>query len=423
MLGGTGRELAELLHPITPEEFLAEYWEKKALFVRGTPGKFKGLFDRERFDRAILHAGFDKRAPASFGIHAFWRNRHDQYAAIQIEPQQVREALTSRTTICVNDIGAGDAGLARFAADIKRQLQLTSPVRFNCYLSPPGEGLDTHYDARHAMVIQIEGRKQWRYSRLPAANYPLRNAIVEQDGRVRQSDGKPIKDVATPDTSQFEEVLLEPGDLLYLPPGCWHDAKANTESSLAMNMACETVGFFGILGPELERVLQGRVEWRALVPASLASPTMGGAMPPEVRRFISTRLEELQSLLGKLAADDTELERLWRRATTTSPQPAPARQTAETPLQPDVVLVRTEPYPLVYAARPATPGTTMSMVYVYGANTEVALGGDALPLIRALSERQRFSLAEVEMWTGGLRLEQAHEVLKVLVARGLLRPE
>ncbi|QSQ21784.1 cupin-like domain-containing protein [Pyxidicoccus parkwayensis] len=422
MLAGTGHELAQLLHPVTPEEFLAKYWEKQALHVRGTPEKFARLFDRKRFDQAILHAGFDKRAPASFGIHAFWRNRHGLYAAIEIAPDQVREALTSRTTVCVNDIGAGDEGLSVFAAHIKRQLGLPSPVRFNCYLSPPGEGLDTHYDARHATVIQLSGRKLWRYSRLPAAAYPLRNAIVEQDGRVRQSDNKPIKDVPTPDESQFEEVMLEPGDILYLPPGCWHNAKAGDDSSLALNMACETVGFFSILGPELERVLQNRVEWRSLVPATLATPAGAGAMPPEVKEFISSRVSELRELLGKLAADEAELERLWRRSSTSSPHFTQARPASEVSLKPGDVLQRTEPYPLPFVVRPDAKADAPAAVYVYGANTEVALPGDALPLVRALAERQRFTVSEVESWPG-VRLEQAHDVLKLLVTRGLLRTE
>ena len=193
MPADTGRELAELLHRLTPGEFLAEYWEKQALHVRGTPGKFAGLFDRERFDRALLHANFDRRAPSSFSIRAFWRNRHGEYAAIELEPHQVREALSSRTTLCVNDISAGDAGLARFAAHIKRQLNLTAPVYFSCYLSPAGEGLDTHYDARHGTVIQISGRKLWRYSRHPAMRYPPRNVIVEQDGRLRYADDRPAR--------------------------------------------------------------------------------------------------------------------------------------------------------------------------------------------------------------------------------------
>jgi len=420
MHGDTGRELAQLLHPLTPEAFLAEYWEKQALHVRGTPNKFARLFDQERFDQALLRANFDKRAPASFGIRAFWRNRHGLYAAIEIQPDQVREAFASRSTICVNDISAGDAGLARFAAHIKRQLNLSSPVYFSCYLSPEGEGLDTHYDARHATILQLSGRKLWRYSRHPAMPYPPRNVIIEQDGRARHADGRPAREVSAPDESQFEEVLLEPGDILYLPPGCWHNAKASGETSLALTLSCSTSGFMGMLAPELERVLQQRVEWRTFVPAALTAQTEGGEMPVEARRFISARLAELQELLGKLAGDETELERLWRRAITSSPALARSGQALTTPLKPEDVLLRTEPYPLTYTVRQG-PGA-VSAVYVYGNSTEVTVPGEALPLVRAISSRQRFTAAEVEQWAG-TSLEHAWEVLKTFVARGLLSRE
>jgi ribosomal protein L16 Arg81 hydroxylase len=416
----TGRELAELLHPITPEQFLAEYWEKQALHVRGTPNKFAWLFDQERFDQAILRANFDKRAPASFGIRAFWRNRHGLYAAIEIQPDQVREAFASRSTICVNDISAGDAGLARFAAHIKRQLNLTSPVYFSCYLSPEGEGLDTHYDARHATIIQLSGRKLWRYSRHPALPYPQRNVIIEQDGSARNADGRPTKEVSSPDESQFEEVMMEPGDILYLPAGCWHNAKASGETSLALTLSCSTSGFLGMLTPELERVLQQKVEWRTFVPAVLTSQTEGGQMPVEARRFISARLAELQELLGKLASDETEIERLWRRAVGSSPALSRGGQVLTAPLKPEDVLLRTEPYPLTFAVRQGSGAVTA--VYVYGNSTEVVLPGEALPLVRGIASRPRFTVAEVEQWAGP-PLEHAWEVLKTLVARGLLRRE
>src|SRR5262252_1963259 len=52
----TGHELSELLAPITPVEFIEEYWQKKPLYVKGTPEKFQTLFNRYRFNRAIRAA-------------------------------------------------------------------------------------------------------------------------------------------------------------------------------------------------------------------------------------------------------------------------------------------------------------------------------------------------------------------------------
>ncbi|ATB37442.1 hypothetical protein CYFUS_002864 [Cystobacter fuscus] len=422
MSNGSGRELAEFLYPVSPKEFLSEYWEKKPLYVRGTPTKFARLFDRERFDRAILRVGFDKRKPAPFSIRALWRNRHDLQAGIEIEPTQVREALASRTTVCVNDITAGDAVLAEFAAHIKRQMNLATPVRFNCYLSPDGEGLDTHYDARHATIIQISGSKRWLYSRLPATNYPLANALVQKDGQIRHGEHNNRRqklDVPTPDESQFEEVLLEPGDLLYLPPGTWHNAKASGES-LALNMAFETVGMLQLLFPEIERLLSEKLEWRAILPATPLEQTRPGEIPLEVEQFITARLGELRDLLGKLSSRGVELERIWRRAVTSSPYVSLDGQAPTSPLKPEDVLVRTEPYPLSYVRKPGPDGT--QFVYVYGCNTEVLLPGEALSLVRGIAARQRFTVAEVEQW-GDISMKQGIEVLETLLTRGLLRRE
>jgi ribosomal protein L16 Arg81 hydroxylase len=422
MSDGSGDELAQFLSPITPQEFLSEYWEKKPLYVRGTPLKFARLFDRQRFDRAILNVGFDKRKPAPFSIRALWRNRHDLQAGIEIGPTQVREALASRTTVCVNDITAGDPVLAEFAAHIKRQMHLATPVRFNCYLSPDGEGLDTHYDARHATIVQISGSKRWLYSRLPATAYPLANALVEKDGRVRHGEHNNRRqklDVPTPDESQFAEVLLEPGDLLYLPPGTWHNAKASGES-LALNMAFETVGMLPLLFPELERVLSEKLDWRAILPAAALEQTRPGELPLAVEQFMVARLGELRDMIGRLASNGVELERMWRRAVTSSPYVSLPGQAPTSPLKPDDVLVRTEPYPLSYVRRPGPDGTLA--VYVYGCNAEVALSGDALALVKALTTRQRFTVAEVEQW-GDISWKQGIEVLEVLLTRGLLRRE
>lgn len=213
---------------------------------------------------------------------------------------------------------------------------------------------------------------------------------------------------------------MEPGDVLYLPPGCWHNAKASGEPSLALTMSCSTSGFMSILVPELERVLQQKVEWRALVPASLTALAPEAGVPAEARRFISARLTELQELLGKLASDETEIERLWRRASGASPALAVAGQPPTSPLKPEDVLVRTEPYPLAYGTRPGPGG--VAAVYVYGNSTELAFSGEALPLVKGLATRERFKVADVEAWAG-LGLERSLEVLKALMSRGLLRRE
>ncbi len=46
-------DLAELLTPITIEELVRDYWQRRPLYIAGTPGKLAQLLDRAAFDQAV----------------------------------------------------------------------------------------------------------------------------------------------------------------------------------------------------------------------------------------------------------------------------------------------------------------------------------------------------------------------------------
>lgn len=76
----------------------------------------------------------------------------------------------------------------------------------------PGGGVGPHFDAYDVFLIQLAGRRRWRIGR-------------QRDLSLRE--GLPLKILA--DFQPEEEHLLEPGDLLYLPPRWAHDGVAEGE--------------------------------------------------------------------------------------------------------------------------------------------------------------------------------------------------
>jgi ribosomal protein L16 Arg81 hydroxylase len=68
-------------------------------------------------------------------------------------------------------------------------------------------GMLPHRDAAHVLAIQLEGRKEWR--------------LYADPGQVASSAGLDVDDAAPTHT-----LVLEPGDVLYLPHGWPHDATA-----------------------------------------------------------------------------------------------------------------------------------------------------------------------------------------------------
>ena len=227
-----GRELAELLSPVSCEDFVDRYFARQSLHVKGHAGKFDHIFSMERL-RLALARGQHIEDPrfnltASFAGGEKAGSRKPMFSA---QLGEASDLLKSGATICITNIHMADPFLARWAQAIRARLSFTGTVGVNCYASPDGAGLPMHYDRRVATTLQIAGKKRWIYSTEAAKRWPDNNATYFE-GRAEPAD----IDVGTlPDDMAFQEVELNPGDLLCLPAGAWHAARG-VGYSLALNL-------------------------------------------------------------------------------------------------------------------------------------------------------------------------------------------
>ncbi len=72
-----------------------------------------------------------------------------------------------------------------------------------------GGGVGPHVDSYDVFLLQLAGRRRWRVGRADAT---------------RLRDDVPLKMLA--DFAPRQDWLLDPGDMLYLPPGWGHDGTA-----------------------------------------------------------------------------------------------------------------------------------------------------------------------------------------------------
>lgn len=104
----------------------------------------------------------------------------------------------------------------------------------NCWIGTAGTRTPLHYDAYDNLLVQIVGYKYVRlydrsYSnRLYVSNdgkYGLQGNISELDCENEDYERHPAaKDLP------YQEVLLRPGDCLYIPSKCWHYVRSLTTS-------------------------------------------------------------------------------------------------------------------------------------------------------------------------------------------------
>jgi lysine-specific demethylase/histidyl-hydroxylase NO66 len=88
----------------------------------------------------------------------------------------------------------------------------STPVGCNAYWTPQGsQGFAPHYDDIDALVVQLEGRKRWRLY-APRSTDELLPRVSSPNFSARDC-GAPLA-----------EVVLEPGDVLYMPRGLVHEA-------------------------------------------------------------------------------------------------------------------------------------------------------------------------------------------------------
>jgi len=81
------------------------------------------------------------------------------------------------------------------------------------------ELLPVHCDDRDIIILQMEGAKRWR---------------VYDDGAITRGDGKITQ--LRPQASPLLDRRLQPGDLLYLPAGHWHECENEAARSLHVGL-------------------------------------------------------------------------------------------------------------------------------------------------------------------------------------------
>jgi hypothetical protein len=296
--------LSDVLNPVPLHEFVSDYWQRKSLFVKGTAGKFAGLFDRHRFFSVAGQAR---------GIHAEWGAGQN---VTGVRPEQMDGLLKSGATLCLTGIEHVDSGLQTLTLNAKRELLHAGEVSIRSYLSAEGCGFDLHFDARVATTLQIEGCKRWWFSKTPAVPFPARNCNLIRPGQLgyQRAAEVPVEvweRFAPPDETELCEVLLEPGDVLCLPAGTWHRAKAAGTSSLALNLAFDSLGFLGILTAAIAPLLVNKPEWRQCPPPALSGETSPFGVPRELIQFFTSRLDELRAALASLDPEGPDLARAW----------------------------------------------------------------------------------------------------------------
>jgi ribosomal protein L16 Arg81 hydroxylase len=289
-------DMTSLLSPTTVQEF-GQAWNKRSRAFLGRADRFAEL----AFDHAELKAALQD---GQLTVKAQYVDPHAGHTELTIEPGRIDEYFAQGMTICVQNIDKVLPKLAQQSATLRRSMHFPGAINFSCYWSPPCGGFDLHCDDHAVFILQIKGKKEWRYSAASAVDRTF-GSIIYSPERVRdlRAIGLEIRD---PD--KLESVTLTPGDMLYLPAGAWHKTCAVSGESLGLTLRCFEGSAFDLVQNMLDKHMTMN-QWHEMLPLVAASETDRFSVPSDLEALFATRLSELKDFVAGLTVMD--LAQIW----------------------------------------------------------------------------------------------------------------
>jgi lysine-specific demethylase/histidyl-hydroxylase NO66 len=247
--------------------FDAAHWGRQPLHHRAaenTSGGFDDLFSRAAVDELLSRRGLRTpflRLTRNGDVIPAARYTRSGGAGAEIADQiaddKVLAEFAAGATLVLQGLHRTWTPIGAFAGALAADIG--HPVQVNAYVTPPtSQGLTPHYDVHDVFLVQFAGRKHWRIhepvlpSPVPDQPWQKRKASV-----IARSHEPPLLD-----------IVLEPGDVLYLPRGYIHSATSLDEISGHLTIGIHPVTRLA-LTEHIFATLAGDLTLRRSLPAGL----------------------------------------------------------------------------------------------------------------------------------------------------------
>jgi Cupin superfamily protein len=200
------------------DEFLAQAFHRQYRHVSGaienpaslmTWDALNTILATHRLDPPRLRLSMDGEmlpqyryaSPVMTRRHTVWQ---------RLYPAELHARLAEGASLVLDAADELHAPIGRAAMELEQWLR--AGVQANLYASwTPREGFGVHWDDHDVLVIQVDGAKRWKlYGQTRVA--PMYKDTTEPD---------------PPPSEPVAELVMQPGDLLYLPRGWWHSVSAS----------------------------------------------------------------------------------------------------------------------------------------------------------------------------------------------------
>jgi len=189
------------LGAITPEQFIKDYWQKKPLVIKQGFKNFISPISAEELAGLACEEEVHSRIVIEKGGEVPWQlingPMDDEVFAVLPE---------THWTLLVNDVEKHLPQLATIV-DAFRFIPEWRMDDLMISFAPEGGSVGPHLDQYDVFILQAQGQRRWQINTRPVAED---NQIPDIALRIQK------------DFSAEQEWVLDPGDIIYIPPGVTH---------------------------------------------------------------------------------------------------------------------------------------------------------------------------------------------------------
>lgn len=283
----TAAPVSTLLGGRSPAEFLDRYWQKKPLLIRDALPDFRSPLAPEELAGLACEEGVVSRLVLEEGGAYPWQLKHgpfdeDDFLGL---PETRWSLLVQEVDRLIPEVGA-----------LLEQFRFLPRWRIDDVMvsyAPARGTVGAHVDNYDVFLLQGLGRREWQIGHAP----------VEDETLVPDLDVRMLADFE-PD----ETMVLEPGDMLYLPPRIAHYGVA-LDDCMTYSIGFRAPSYRRLVGDFVSDRLETLDPEARYTDPDLTPTDHPGAIRSEAR-------ERVRAILRGLLTDDATLDRWFGRYVT-----------------------------------------------------------------------------------------------------------
>lgn len=232
----------KIITPLNSQDFFSEYWDEKVKLIhRNSENFYDNILKSEQVAKVLnsndLYYPLLRVAKAGeyLDYKSYTLQKYGDDKRIDIE--KLYNYFGEGYSIIMTFMNYRIDSLNSFINSLSCELKMKTFS--NLYLTPPySQGFPAHFDGHNVLVLQIEGKKEWEiYDTVKKLPLPNRALNIDEKSMI-----------------PAQKIVLNPGDLLYIPRGVIHKATTKTESSLHITLSFFPTLWYDIFNQTLDSI-------------------------------------------------------------------------------------------------------------------------------------------------------------------------